>query len=374
MDSSMPLEITVHRTEEALSELCSLKPEQILLAEVHTSNSRTSLRTTRRSVCQSNGFLCAFEVPVPGSPTSLCSPTLTDATELYFLSSHKNRPSLFGMPLIVPCHRPHHDAYGYQYPFTLRFVGKDGNSCAWCPWYSVCENAYIAVDWDPTALHLRYHPPRRGSWRTCSVEQSRRAQAEPISLDSCLKAFTSEEELAGRALLLLQCKTHRLATKKLTCGGCRPLIVHPEALPVRQRSLDQIPEDRQVPTESFDPSAFLAPRPGASLSPLRTRPPRRPAGIRRISQPTSSPSSPKEQRSCRPGRLRLLCWAAGTDSPTARRTWTEPNTEAEPRDTRRRRTQRGAPRRRRRFFPYRRGMTSESSCSTEASSSHCDVS
>ncbi|XP_006810936.2 ubiquitin carboxyl-terminal hydrolase 32-like, partial [Neolamprologus brichardi] len=176
-----------------------------------------------------NGFLCAFEVPVPGSPTSLSSPTLTDITpianntaanghvgskldlipnggpcspetplangvanghitpvhespfigyiiamhrkmmrtELYFLSSQKNRPSLFGMPLIVPCtvHTSKKDLYdavwiqvsrlasplppqeasnhaqdcddsmGYQYPFTLRVVGKDGNSCAWCPWY-----------------------------------------------------------------------------------------------------------------------------------------------------------------------------------------------------------------------------------------------
>lgn len=27
------------------------------------------------------------------------------------------------------------DSMGYQYPFTLRVVGKDGNSCAWCPWY-----------------------------------------------------------------------------------------------------------------------------------------------------------------------------------------------------------------------------------------------
>lgn len=101
------------------------------------------------------------------------------------------------------------DSMGYQYPFTLRVVGKDGNSCAWCPWYRLehligrrgsifqmssaeathtpacvsrfcrgctieCSedrasvgNAYIAVDWDPTALHLRYqtsqervrHPP-----------------------------------------------------------------------------------------------------------------------------------------------------------------------------------------------------------------------
>lgn len=27
------------------------------------------------------------------------------------------------------------DSLGYQYPFTLRAVQKDGNSCAWCPWY-----------------------------------------------------------------------------------------------------------------------------------------------------------------------------------------------------------------------------------------------
>lgn len=27
------------------------------------------------------------------------------------------------------------DSMGYQYPFTLRVVGKDGNLCAWCPWY-----------------------------------------------------------------------------------------------------------------------------------------------------------------------------------------------------------------------------------------------
>lgn len=33
-------------------------------------------------------------------PPCLCSQM---RTELYFLSSQKNRPSLFGMPLIVPC-------------------------------------------------------------------------------------------------------------------------------------------------------------------------------------------------------------------------------------------------------------------------------
>jgi len=60
----------------------------------------------------------------------------------------------------------------------------------------------------------------------CSVEQSRRAQAEPISLDSCLKAFTSEEELGEEELYYCsKCKTHRLATKKLDLWRLPPILV-----------------------------------------------------------------------------------------------------------------------------------------------------
>uniref|UniRef100_A0A6I8P7Z4 Ubiquitin carboxyl-terminal hydrolase 32 n=1 Tax=Ornithorhynchus anatinus TaxID=9258 RepID=A0A6I8P7Z4_ORNAN len=294
MDSYMHLEITVIKLDgttpvryglrlnmdekytglkKQLSDLCELKPEQILLAEVHGSNIKNFPQDNQKVRLSVNGFLCAFEIPTPGSPTSASSPVQTDLptspsttgilnaptngdlprptllpngmpntvvpcgtektfsngmvnghatilpgspfigyiiavhrkmmrTELYFLSSQKNRPSLFGMPLIVPCtvHTRKKDLYdavwiqvsrlasplppqeasnhaqdcddsmGYQYPFTLRVVQKDGNSCAWCPWYRFCRgckidcgedsayigNAYIAVDWDPTALHLRY--------------------------------------------------------------------------------------------------------------------------------------------------------------------------------------------------------------------------
>lgn len=59
-----------------------------------------------------------------------------------------------------------------------------------------------------------------------SVELSRRAQAEPISLDSCLKAFTSEEELGEDELYYCsKCKTHRLATKKLDLWRLPPILV-----------------------------------------------------------------------------------------------------------------------------------------------------
>ncbi|XP_070987762.1 ubiquitin carboxyl-terminal hydrolase 32 isoform X1 [Oncorhynchus clarkii lewisi] len=404
MDSSMHLEITVIMLDgstpvrfglrlnmddkytglkKQLSELCSLKPEQILLAEVHTSNIKNFPQDNQKVRLSVNGFLCAFEIPVPCSPTSLTSPTQTDITpvpmvngvgvaahpdgkpglisngmpstmvhcretterslanggvgvpnghvspvqdspfigyiiamhrkmmrtELYFLSSQKNRASLFGMPLIVPCtvHTSQKDLYdavwiqvarlasplppqeasnhaqdcddsmGYQYPFTLRVVGKDGSSCAWCPWYRFCRgcavdctedrasvgNACIAVDWDPTALHLRYQTSQeRIVEEHCSVQQSRRAQAEPISLDSCLKAFTSEEELGEDELYYCsKCKTHRLATKKLDLWRLPPiLIVHLKRFQFVNGRWIKSQKIVQFPRERFDPSVYLAPR------------------------------------------------------------------------------------------------------------------
>ncbi|KAJ8403888.1 hypothetical protein AAFF_G00347560 [Aldrovandia affinis] len=399
MDSSMHLEITVIKLDGStpvrfglrlnmdekytglkrqLSELCSLKPEQILLAEVHSSNIKNFPLDNQKVRLSVNGFLCAFEIPVPGSPTSVSSPTQTDVpalpngtagitangtvvrpslmpngvtnavvpcgaerglangmpnghllpsqdspfigyiiamhrkmmrTELYFLSSQKNRPSLFGMPLIVPCtvHTRKRDLYdavwiqvsrlasplppqeasnhaqdcddslGYQYPFTLRVVQKDGNSCAWCPWYRFCRgctvdcnedraslgNAYIAVDWDPTALHLRYQTSQeRIVEEHCSVEQSRRAQAEPISLDSCLRAFTSEEELGEDELYYCsKCHAHRLATKKLDLWRLPAiLIVHLKRFQFVNGRWIKSQKIVKFPREKFDPSVFLAPR------------------------------------------------------------------------------------------------------------------
>uniref|UniRef100_A0A3B4BB10 Ubiquitin carboxyl-terminal hydrolase 32 n=1 Tax=Periophthalmus magnuspinnatus TaxID=409849 RepID=A0A3B4BB10_9GOBI len=446
MDSSMHLEITVIKLDgstpvrfglrlnmdekytglkKQLSELCSLKPEQILLAEVHSSNIKNFPLDNQKVRMSVNGFLCAFEIPVPGSPTSLSSPTLTDITpiangsalnghlipnggpssvppsspetplvngvanghltplqdspfigyiiamhrkmmrsELYFLSSQKNRPSLFGMPLIVPCtvHTSKKDLYdavwvqvsrlasplppqessnhaqdcddsmGYQYPFTLRVVGKGGNSCAWCPWYRFCRgctidcteerasvgNAYIAVDWDPTALHLRYQTSQeRIVEEHSSVEQSRRAQAEPISLDSCLRAFTSEEELGEDELYYCsKCKTHRLATKKLDLWRLPPiLIVHLKRFQFVNGRWIKSQKIVKFPREKFDPGAFLAPRDRGqhcpysrsesddllrvgedNLSSISSAP-----SLSRNSSPSGSPKTGVR----RPGRLRL---------------------------------------------------------------------
>uniref|UniRef100_A0AAY4AMK5 Ubiquitin carboxyl-terminal hydrolase 32 n=1 Tax=Denticeps clupeoides TaxID=299321 RepID=A0AAY4AMK5_9TELE len=399
MDNSMHLEIIVIRLDgstpiryglrlnvdekyvglkKMLGELCCLRPENILLTEIHTSNIKNFPLDNQKVRRVVTGFLCAFEVPVPASPSSALSspvdmnvvngngsgvintthlkldlmpkgmpstvvPCVTDTSpansipnglvpasaspftgyiiamhrkmvrtmraELYFLSSQKNRPSLFGMPLIVPCTVHTHardlydavwmqvsrlasplpppeasnhaqdcdDSMGYQYPFTLRVVQKDGNSCAWCPWYRFCRgcaiecndeqavlgNAYIAVDWDPTALHLRYQTSQeRLVEEHISVELSRRAQAEPISLDSCLRAFTGEEELGEDELYYCsKCKTHRLATKKLDLWRLPPiLIVHLKRFQFVNGRWIKSQKIVKFPCENFDPTAFLTPR------------------------------------------------------------------------------------------------------------------
>ncbi|XP_023008154.1 ubiquitin carboxyl-terminal hydrolase 32 isoform X1 [Maylandia zebra] len=551
MDSSMHLEITVIKLDgstpvryglrlnmdekytglkKQLSELCSLKPEQILLAEVHSSNIKfgsdvltaairkaTNFPQDNQKVRLSvNGFLCAFEVPVPGSPTSLSSPTLTDITpianntaanghvgskldlipnggpcspetpltngvanghitpvhespfigyiiamhrkmmrtELYFLSSQKNRPSLFGMPLIVPCtvHTSKKDLYdavwiqvsrlasplppqeasnhaqdcddsmGYQYPFTLRVVGKDGNSCAWCPWYRFCRgctiectedrasvgNAYIAVDWDPTALHLRYQTSQeRIVEEHCSVEQSRRAQAEPISLDSCLKAFTSEEELGEDELYYCsKCKTHRLATKKLDLWRLPPiLIVHLKRFQFVNGRWIKSQKIVKFPRENFDPSAFLAPRdlehrclhsrsesedllrvgednlssisapagfgnlPKASPASSRKSAP----SLSRNSSPSGSPKAGSGGR--RPGRLRLPQLGSRHRLSNSKENLDgAANSEAELRDDAPQADPEGsAAGGASGLQGSGEGVASESSSGSEASSSHCDV-
>ncbi|MEQ2159921.1 hypothetical protein GOODEAATRI_028201 [Goodea atripinnis] len=311
------------------------------------------------------------------------------------------------------------DSMGYQYPFTLRVVGKDGNSCAWCPWYRFCRgctiectedrasvgNAYIAVDWDPTALHLRYQTSQeRIVEEHCSVEQSRRAQAEPISLDSCLKAFTSEEELGEDELYYCsKCKTHRLATKKLDLWRLPPiLIVHLKRFQFVNGRWIKSQKIVKFPRENFDPSAFLAPRDLEHRS-LHSRsesedllrvgednlssisapagfcnlPKASPTSSRR-STPSlsrnSSPSGSPKSGGRRPGRLRLPQLGSkhrlsiskenldGDASSEADSRDSVPQTEVEAGVT-------GAAG----LVCSGDQMASESSCGTEASSSHCEV-
>lgn len=84
---------------------------------------------------------------------------------------------------------------------------------------------HIAIDWDPTALHLRYQSTREKLWTNHeSVATCRRQQTEPVDLDHCLRAFTSEEKLE-QWYHCAHCKGKKPATKKLQIWRLPPILV-----------------------------------------------------------------------------------------------------------------------------------------------------
>lgn len=100
--------------------------------------------------------------------------------DTYFLSHHKTKPSLFGVPLLIPLHEgvqnkdlycsvwmqvsrllsplppsstQNHaedcdDSLGYDFPFTLRAVKENGQVCALCPWARFCRGCQIPCNED----------------------------------------------------------------------------------------------------------------------------------------------------------------------------------------------------------------------------------
>ncbi|CAL4132443.1 unnamed protein product, partial [Meganyctiphanes norvegica] len=226
--------------------------------------------------------------------------------EVYFLSSQKTRPSLFGLPLIVPCNNlithqdlyqsvwtqvsrlvsplppsetavPNHaqdcdDSLGYEFPFVLRVVDHEGLLCASCPWWNFCRGcqlpcdtnifpqtatAFLAIDWDPTALHLRYQTALERVFNEhSSVELMRRKHVEPIALSDCLEAFCSEETLEYSCD---KCKKIQQAAKKLQIWRLPPiLIVHLKRFQFVGNKWIKSQKIVDFPLREFDPTEYLA--------------------------------------------------------------------------------------------------------------------
>ncbi|XP_059216867.1 ubiquitin carboxyl-terminal hydrolase 32 isoform X1 [Stomoxys calcitrans] len=284
----------------------------------------------------------------------------------YFLSHHKTRPSIFGVPLLIPnleggtnkdlycavwlqvsrlltplpasTEQANHaadcdDSLGYDFPFSLRAVKNDGLTCALCPWSNFCRgceipcnNEYvfqsslftnnfdtsntstpkmlpkfpptgsmtnletrkplnstssdrdslqsqqstilsrnydnkfiIAIDWDPTALHLRYQSTLERLWVDHeTVAICRKEQIEPVDLNHCLRAFTSEEKLE-QWYHCSHCKGKKPATKKLQIWKLPPiLIIHLKRFNCVNNKWVKSQKVVNFPFANFDPTPYLA--------------------------------------------------------------------------------------------------------------------
>uniref|UniRef100_A0A182SEL0 ubiquitinyl hydrolase 1 n=1 Tax=Anopheles maculatus TaxID=74869 RepID=A0A182SEL0_9DIPT len=117
----------------------------------------------------------------------------------------------------------------------------------------------IAIDWDPTALHLRYQSTRERLWTVHeSVSVCRKQQTEPVDLDHCLRAFTSEEKLE-QWYHCSHCKQKKPATKKLQIWKLPPiLIVHLKRFNYVNGKWVKSQKVVNFPYEDFDPTPYLA--------------------------------------------------------------------------------------------------------------------
>lgn len=231
--------------------------------------------------------------------------------ETYFLSQQKSKPSLFGLPLLLGCSasssckslyesvwnqvtrllsplpqsdQTNHaqdcdDSLGYAFPFTLKAVLQGGQICAICHWTQFCRGCtlpcsdellfdfckgnqnimHVAIDWDPTALHLRYQSNREKLWHEHeSVASCRKLHTEPIDLDYCLKAFTSEERLEAK-YHCSSCQDKQPATKKLQIWRLPPiLIIHLKRFDYVNSKWVKTQKVVNFPFKDFDPTAYLA--------------------------------------------------------------------------------------------------------------------
>ena len=174
------------------------------------------------------------------------------------------------------------DSLGYEYPFVLKVVQEGGSWCAWCPWHRFCRGcevpcttqefafaaSYIAIDWDQTALHLRYlSDQEKAFFEDASVEASLKAATEPITLKKCLEAFTRQEELGDEEKYYCSsCKKHQLASKKLQIWRLPPiLIVHLKRFHFVNGRWIKSHKIVDFPHQGLDPTDYLAATPQQTI-------------------------------------------------------------------------------------------------------------
>lgn len=170
------------------------------------------------------------------------------------------------------------DSLGYRYPFVLRWVSARGLACGICPWYRFCRGcslaadstaslplsqmpAFLAIDWDPIALHLRYLTVQE---KMCvdheSVLLNRHQQNDTIDLHGCLEAFTREETLTElEKYYCSSCRSHQPALKKLQIWKLPPLlIIHLKRFQYVAGRWIKSKKVVRFPFTQFDPTDYLA--------------------------------------------------------------------------------------------------------------------
>uniref|UniRef100_A0A914XR81 ubiquitinyl hydrolase 1 n=1 Tax=Plectus sambesii TaxID=2011161 RepID=A0A914XR81_9BILA len=222
----------------------------------------------------------------PGPNAVLAVHRKMEHKDVYFLSHKRSHPVVFGVPLVVElapnattCRDLYEDVWRQvkrlvnapaaqnsgalgnhtnraldadegrhdDYPFTLKLVDENFEHCSKCEWFQFCYGCSIvvsdqviadigvcniAVDWEPTALYLRYqHSAELLCVDDASVTATWDAHYKPVSLMSCLQDFTTPEQLEDGEMV--HCK-HCKANTPATLCGLRQECEQPQMVPLQR--------------------------------------------------------------------------------------------------------------------------------------------
>ncbi|XP_041972370.1 ubiquitin carboxyl-terminal hydrolase 32 isoform X2 [Aricia agestis] len=188
--------------------------------------------------------------------------------------------------------------------------GREGSGCVRrLRLAALPAGAQLAVDWDPTALHLRYQAAREKAWQEHeSVAECAAAAARPIDLASCLRAFTSEERLEQR-YHCEACRSAQPATKKLQIWRLPPvLIIHLKRFQYVNNKWVKSQKVVNFPFQDFDPTPYLASVPQETILrhiELKNASKRRSSALLDIEDPISESDSDCEKENESPTEERV---------------------------------------------------------------------
>lgn len=130
-----------------------------------------------------------------------------------------------------------------RYPFILRLVDTTHIRCGKCDWTRLCIGCVLplndspvelrpvgvrlAIDWDTTALHLRYQHTAEMSFEDDeSTEITRKLHYEPCTLYSCLQHFTNVEHMGNdEAVMCKKCERKQTHTIKVDIWNAPEVLV-----------------------------------------------------------------------------------------------------------------------------------------------------
>ena len=261
--------------------------------EEKSENIETEVEQEERKIIKEKSILSKYEGPFIHVGVIL---RYLQVLDVYFMNPYK--PILFGTPLVISINQNTiklHEIYeqvlfqlgksvniNYEkmnqleigkFPFVLKIVSKNGESCGKCKWNLFCSGCELSesdliylssdytlsMDWDLNCLSFYNVSFSKQFIPHKSIAENENIMNQPFTIEECLKLFTQEEKLNDEeAWYCPKCQQFRPAIKKLDIWKLPYiLIIHLKRFYFGNGKFVKISKVVQFPIENLVLSNFV---------------------------------------------------------------------------------------------------------------------